>query len=296
MLKTIKKYWRVSIMSNKEIIKSYEQICGVLKQNNSEENKQQYLILFKELEIQLNKSFNGKLEQLSYTAKNMREEIRRIDVILSLIKNRQEFRTRMIKDHRKYIGYDPLELDEIEIFDQVGDYESYKNNLVKANQIIVNLIRSGKKLKSLKSQLERNPKNADYLNVEISNLQKIRTEQIEELKKDADVLEDLYNYCLTAPFNEENAYIEYILIKLNPKSELKINLGMDNKRAIKNRKSQETIEVKKEMPELKSIGSVRPNNIFMRLEKASKEITDINIPTNGLIEQEESIKVNVNEL
>ena len=283
-------------MSNKEIIRSYEQICGTLKQKNTEDVKQQYLILFKELEIQLNKSFDEKIEQLSYTAKNLREEIKRVDVILSLIKNRREFRNRMISDHRKFLGYDPLELNEIDLFNQVEDFEAYKNNLIKANQIIINLIRSGKKLKTYKSQLERNPKNASYLNDEIAKLQRTRLAQVEELKSSGDVLEDLYNYCLTAPFNEENAYIEYILIKINPKSELKINLSMCNKRTIKSHKDNSSKQVCDSMPKLGKIGSVKPNNILTKLEEAVKENKDINLPTNGLIVQESDIKIKVSEL
>lgn len=282
-------------MSNKEIIRSYEQICGVLKQNNTEDTKQQFLILFKELEIQLNKSFNEKIDQLSYTAKNLREEIRRVDVILSLIKNRQEFRNRMINDHRRFLGYDPLELDDIEIFKQVKDFEAYKNNLVKANEIMVNLIRTGKKLRSYKNQLERNPKNAIYLNKEIAKLQQTRLQKIEDLKNNSEVIDDLYSYCLTAPFNEENAYIEYILIKINPKSELKINLNLDNKRNIRTRNNEEK-QVQETMPDLKQLGSVKPNNFLTKLEEATKKNKDINIPTNGLIDQEEIIKVDIGEL
>lgn len=283
-------------MSNKEIIKSYEQTCNILKQNNTEDTKQQYLIIFKELEIQLSKSFSEKLEQLSYTAKNLREEIRRVDAILALIKNRREFRTRMISDHRKYIGYDPLDLEPIEIFEQVDDYESYKNNLIKADKIIIDLLRSEKKLKSFNAQLERNPKNADYLNAEIYKLQHLRDELIEKLKSNSDILDDLYNYCLTAPFNEENAYLEYILIKINPKSELKINLNADNKRSIKSRKKIESKEVGENIPRLVELGSVKPNTIFDKFKTALIKNKNVNIPTNGLIDQDETIKIDNDKL
>lgn len=282
-------------MSNKDIIKSYEQICSSLKQNKNEEIKQQFLIIFKELELQLNKTFNQKIDQLSYTAKNLREEIRRIDVILSLIKNRKEFRNRMIQDHRKYIGYDPLELDTIELFDQVNDFETYKNNLVKANDLVVGLIRTGKKLKTLKSQLERNPKNSSYLNAEIAKLQALRVKQIEELKSNTEVMDDLYSYCLTAPFNKENAYIEYLMIKTNQKSELKINLISDNKRNVKSRDKKE-VKVENKMPEIRQLGAVKPNNIFDTLNKAMESNKDINFPTNGLVQEEDIIKIDTNDL
>ena len=283
-------------MDNKEILKSYEQICSMLKQNKTEEVKQQFLILFKELEIQLNKTFDEKMEQLSYTARNLREEIKRIDVIMSLIKNRREFRTRMISDHKKFLGYEPLELDEIEAFEQIEDFMQYKQNLMDANKIMIDLIKSGKKLKGLRSQLERNPKNSNYINTEIEKISRARTELFDILKNNEAVLEDIYSYCLTAPFNEENAYIEYILIKLNPKSELKINLNEDNKRSIKSRMPKEESKPQDIMPVIDNIGSVKPNNLLDNLTEAVNENNDINIPTNGLVENENTIQITEEEL
>lgn len=283
-------------MNNKDIIRSYEQICSSLKSDKSEENKQRYLILFKELEIQLSRSFEEKMELLSYTARSLKEEIKRVDSIISLFTYRREFRARMIRDHKNYIGYEPLELEPLEVLSHEDDYRQYRDNLITADRIITGLIKSGKRLKTLNASLERNPRNKNVINSEIKEIQDARTKDLESLKNDKEVLEDLYNYCLTAPFNEENAYIEYIMIKMNPRSELKINLNKDNKRAVRSKKSGEEIKPVDEMPTTASIGSVKPNSIVNALNESKKEMSDINIPSNGILEDTQIIKIDTSKL
>ena len=44
-------------MNNKAIFRSYNLACDSIKSDNSEENKQRYLIIFNELEIILNQRY-----------------------------------------------------------------------------------------------------------------------------------------------------------------------------------------------------------------------------------------------
>lgn len=279
-------------MSNKEIIRAYEDAVKALKKDKTEDNKQKFLIMFKELELQLTKSFDTKMEQLSYTAKSIRDEIKRVEVILSLINNRREFRNRMVSDYIKFIGYEPVDLDSLMVLDEESDYVAYRTNLIVANEIILDLIKSGKRLQFLKKSVEKKNRNKSQIESEIKRLQDYRKDKFDELRSNGNVIEDLYNYCLTAPFNEENAYIEYILIKINPKSELKINLS-DNKREVKKRSTQDKTIVDA-MPDIIKLGSVRPTNILQRMEEAVKEHKDINLPTNGLIDNSDDIKIKAN--
>lgn len=279
-------------MSNKEIIRAYEDAVKALKKDKTEDNKQKFLIMFKELELQLTKSFDTKMEQLSYTAKSIRDEIKRVEVILSLINNRREFRNRMVSDYTKFIGYEPVDLDSLMVLDEESDYVAYRTNLIVANEIILDLIKSGKRLQFLKKSVEKKNRNKSQIESEIKELQDYRKDKFDELRSNGNVIEDLYNYCLTAPFNEENAYIEYILIKINPKSELKINLS-DNKREVKKRSTQDKTIVDA-MPDIIKLGSVRPTNILQRMEEAVKEHKDINLPTNGLIDNSDDIKIKAN--
>ncbi len=284
-------------MNYKNLIKSYEQICQSLKTDKSEENKQKFMMLFKELDIQLNKDFDEKMENLSKTAPNLREEIKRVESILSLIQNRKELRNSMIDDFNAFLGYLPQDLEEVSSLEDEKDYVAYKTNLIVANEIVLDLIKSGKKVSTLKNSLtKKRGKNKEKLQTEIESLQKERSEKLEALKTNEKVLADLYDYCLTAPFNEENAYIEYIMIKINPKGELKINLNNVPKRQVKKVEKTEENVILEEMPIVPSLGSVKPNNILKYMEDAVIEFEDIKVPTGGLVDNEEKIKISVKDI
>lgn len=280
---------------NKDLLKSYEQMVLNLKRDSSEEYKQQYLMLFKELELQLNKTFYDSINSLENTGKNLKEEIRRVDLIIKTIMNRQDYRKRMIKEHKELLGYEPLDLVVLEELDQVDAYNEYKNNLMTANNILVELIRSGKRLKSLEAQILRNPKNYDFIKAEIKALKKSRNDTLASLKNNKSVLEDLYNFALTAPYNEENAYINYLIIKIKPLDNRVINDY--HKRIIRGYKKEEKKEVvKNELPKLQKIGSVKPNGYISNLEKAMQDFDDVELPTNGLLEDENTVTIDISSI
>ena len=283
-------------MNNKSIIKNYEQLCTTLKTDTSEETKQRYLILFKELDLQLTKEFEMRLEKMGTTASNLREEIKRIENILSLIKYRSEFRTRMVEDYTKFLGYKPVDLDELTPLDDEADYVAYKTNLIVANEIILDLIKSGKKVGSLKNQLNKRGKNKAEIQKNIDAIQTERGEKLEALRANEAVLNDLYDYCLTAPFNEENAYIQYIMIKINPKGVLKINLNRTPTRTVKKHEMAADNKPLEEMPIVPSLGSVRPNNMLKYMEDTITEFEDLNVPTNGLIDNTTEIKIDSKDI
>jgi len=106
-------------MNIKELMKQYDLLCQNCNKSASEENKQQYLILFKELELSLNKEFHEIMENMSYTAKNIKEEINKTDKIIKEIEKRQNRRNKMSADHKKIMGYEPLNLKVIDEFDLI---------------------------------------------------------------------------------------------------------------------------------------------------------------------------------
>lgn len=279
-------------MNNKNIIKNYEQVCSLLRNDKTEETKQRFLIIFKELDIQLTKEFKAKLESLSETAPTIKMEVARIEEILSAIKERKNLQERMLEDYIHYLGYKPVDMEIIPELEDEADYIAYRANLIVANEIISDLIKSGKRVNSLKANLAKK-KNKDGLEAEIDSIQKDRAEKLETLKSNEAVLNDLYEYCLTAPFNEENAYIEYILIKINPRGTLKIDLSK-TKRNIKKRNEEKKTPLE-EMPMTTMIGSVRPNNMLKVMEETVAAFDDINVPTNGLIGTTEKIEVDIKD-
>jgi hypothetical protein len=283
-------------MNNKAIIKSYEEACNLLKKDKSEDAKQKFLIIFKELDLQLNKELEERIEKLEATAPNLREEINRIEGILSLIKYRCESRTKMVNDYKMYIGYEPVDLVEVPHLEDEKDYVAYKTNLIVANEIVTDLIKSGKRVSALKEQLKKRGKNKIQIQKEIEELQNERGEKLEALKSNSGVLDDLYDYCLTAPFNEENAYIEYLMIKLNPSGILKINLKKTPKRTVKKHEVEADTRPLEEMPIVPSIGSVRPNNMLKYMEETALQFDDVTIPSNGLIDNNSAVKVNAKNI
>lgn len=283
-------------MNIKNIIKSYEQICQIIKNDKSEDTKQRFIILFRELDLQLNNDFEEKLDKYSSTAPNLREEIKRVERILSLMDNRKEFRNSMVDDFKTFIGYAPADMLEIPALESEKDYVAYKTNLIVGNEIVLDLIKSGKKVAQLKNQLKRSRKNKKQIEENINEIQKDRSAKLEALKSNEEVLNDLYTYCLTAPFNEENAYIEYIMIKINPKGELKINLNNKPKRTVKRPEERSDNKPLEEMPIVPSLGTVRPNNMLKYMEETVAAFEDITVPTNGLVENSEKINISKKEI
>ena len=284
-------------MNNKSIIKNYEQTCALLSKDKSEEAKQRFLIIFKELDLQLNKDLANNIEKLSYTASNLREEIRRIEAILSYLSYRREVREKMTNDYRSIIGYNPKDLEEIPHIDDEKDYVAYKTNLIVANEIISSLIKSGKRVSDLKKQFSKRGKKKEEIEKSIESIQKSRSEKLEELRSNTEVLNDLYDYCITAPFNEENAYIQYIMIKMNPNGVLKVNVNRTPTRQVK-KQEVEVVDTKPmdSMPMVPNLGSVRPNNILKYMEDTVQKFDDINVPTNGLIDNTSNINVNSKDI
>lgn len=279
-------------MNNKNIIKGYEQICALLKNDKSEEVKQKYIIIFKELDLQLNNQLTKIIEDLSYTGKTLKDEIKRVESIIAALKYRRNFREKMAEEYLKLIGYKPIELLEIKELEFENDYIAYKQNLSEGLSIITELMKTGKKVNELKQQASKKSKNKTQLLKEADKLQQDRSAKIELLKQNEEVVNDLYDYCITAPFNEENAYIQYILIKINPKSTLKIKLGNTPNRAVKKQEAKETEKkVQEEMPIIPSLGSVRPNNMLKYMEEATENFDDINLPTNGLLENTKKVQI-----
>lgn len=277
-------------MDNRNIIKRYQQVCAELKTDKSEDAKQKYLIIFKELDLQLNNELETGIERNSYTGSTLRDEIKRIEAILSMLKYRREFRSKMTDEYVRFIGYNPIDLEELPHMEDEPDYVAYKTNLIIANEIMSDLIKSSKRVNSLKNSITK--KNKTKLLKELEALQDERSSKLQSLKDNKEVLDDLYDYCITAPFNDENAYIQYLLIKISPSGTLKIKLGDTPKRNIKkHEQNNSSVKPTGDMPIIPQIGSVRPNNILKYMEDSVSKFDDIVVPTNGLIDNTTEVQI-----
>ena len=252
----------------RNIIKNYNETVKSIKKNPSEDNKQKFLIIFRKLDIQLNKELSTIISKKSRLGKTLEKEIDRLEDIINATTYRESFRNSMLEDYKDIIGYKPKNLMGIPF--KTEEYQKYLNNLKKT-------------LNKKKS------KNKKKVQTEIDKIQRERAKKIDKLKNNQDVVHALYDFIIAAPYSEENSYIEYLLIKIN--SFKKRDEEKESKK--KSKVSLDSILNVTDLKDIPNIGSVRPVNILNHLEDAKKKHKDLNLPSSGLLEKEKKIKVDL---
>lgn len=187
------------------IVKRYAEVLNKLKKNNSEENKQNFLIIFNELDLQLNNELKKEVEDSKVKGKTLDEEINRVNNILSSINIREKNHKIMYDNYVKYIGYKPKNMRKIPFEKDKDEYMEYVSNLTLGNDSINKLLDYEYELKKLEKKGARK--------IKIKNTIEARDKKLKELKRSKKVLESLYKYIIDAPYDEKNAYISFILIK-----------------------------------------------------------------------------------
>ena len=272
----------------RNIIKNYNETVKSIKKNPTEDNKQKFLIIFRELDIQLNKELNTIISKKSKLGKTLEKEIDRLEDIINATTYRENFRNSMLDDYKAIIGYKPKNLIGIPF--KTEDYQKYLNNLKDGNEIVDSLIKDGITVNNLKKTLNKKKnKNKKKVQSEIDKIQRERAKKIDKLKNNQDVVHALYSFIIAAPYSEENSYIEYLLIKINS-----FKKGSEEKETKKKDKvALDSILNITDLKDVPNIGSVRPVNILNHLEEAKKKHKDLNIPSSGLLEKEKKIKVDL---
>ena len=274
----------------RNIIKNYNETVRKIKKNSNEDNKQKFLIIFRELDIQLSKELNLIISKKSKLGKTLDKEIERMESIINAATYRNNFRKSMMNDYDAIIGYKPETLMNVPF--ETKEYEEYLNNLKEGNEIVNHLIKEGITVGNLKKTLNKKKnKNKKKVQDEIDEIQKERAKTIDKLKNNKEVVSALYNFIISAPYSEENAYIEYLLIKINSfdkEEEEKIKKA-DKKKEKLSLDSILNLDDKK----INSIGSVKPVNILNHLSDAKEKYKDLNLPNAGLLENEKKIKVDI---
>ena len=274
----------------RNIIKNYNETVKKIKKNKTEDNKQKFLIIFRELDIQLNKELTTIISKKSRLGKTLDKEIERIEDIINATTYRENFRESMLDDYNDIIGYKPENLMVIPF--KTDDYVSYLNNLKEGNDIVNHLIQEGITVNNLKKILNKKKnKNKKKVQDEIDKIQKERAITIDKLKNSPEIVEALYNFIISAPYSEENAYIEYLLIKIN-------SFNKEEKEETKGDKKKEKLSLDSilnisDVKGINSIGSVKPVNLLNHLSDAKEKFGDLNLPTAGLLENEKKIKVDI---
>ena len=189
----------------------------------------------------------------------------------------------MVNDYKKIIGYKPKKLNEIPY-----KKDSYEKELEKYKfgyEIIEDVMKKGLSVTNLKETLSKKKRGKKKIEDNIKKLQKERAISLDKLKNNKEVLDALYNFTISAPFSEENSYIEYLLIKINEPSAEETEIKKEEKPKIK---LSSIIEGLEEPPEIEY---QRPTNILDEMKKAVEKYGDINIPNYSLVSSEPKVKI-----
>ena len=270
-------------MDNKNIIKNYNETVKSLKKDKSEEKQQQFIIIFNELDLQLNKELERIVISKDNKCSSLEEEIDKLETIVRAIEYRENFRSNMVNDYKKIIGYKPKKLNEIPY-----KKDSYEKELEKYKfgyEIIEDVMKKGLSVTNLKETLSKKKRGKKKIEDNIKKLQKERAISLDKLKNNKEVLDALYNFTISAPFSEENSYIEYLLIKINEPSAEETEIKKEEKPKIK---LSSIIEGLEEPPEIEY---QRPTNILDEMKKAVEKYGDINIPNYSLVSSEPKVKI-----
>ena len=269
-------------MDNKNIIKNYNDTVKASKKDKSEEKKQQFIIIFNELDLQLNKELERIIVSKDKKSTSLEEEIDKLETIIRAIEYRENFRKNMVNDYKKIIGYKPKKLNEIPYSKETyeKDLEKYKFGY----EIIEDVMKKGLSVTNLKETLSKKKRGKKKIEDNIKKLQKERAISLDKLKNNKEVLDALYNFTISAPFSEENSYIEYLLIKINEPT----NEEEEKKEEKPKLKLSSVIEGLEDPPEIEYL---RPTNILDEMKKAVEKYGDINIPNYSLVSREPKVKI-----
>lgn len=269
-------------MDNRNIIKNYNDTVKTCKKDKSEEKKQQFIIIFNELDLQLNKELSRIVKSKDNKSTSLEEEIDKLETIIRAIEYRENFRENMVNDYKKIIGYKPKKLNVIPY--TKDEYEKELEKYRFGYEIIEDVMKKGLSVTNLKETLSKKKRGKKKIEDNIKKLQKERAISLDKLKNNQEVLDALYNFTISAPFSEENSYIEYLLIKINEPT----NEEEEKKEEKPKLKLSSVIEGLEDPPEIEYL---RPTNILDEMKKAVEKYGDINIPNYNLVSSEPKIKI-----
>ena len=159
-------------MDNKNIIKNYNDTVKASKKDKSEEKKQQFIIIFNELDLQLNKELERIIVSKDKKSTSLEEEIDKLETIIRAIEYRENFRKNMVNDYKKIIGYKPKKLNEIPY-----SKETYEKELEKYKfgyEIIEDVMKKGLSVTNLKETLSKKKRGKKKIEDNLKKLQKER--------------------------------------------------------------------------------------------------------------------------
>lgn len=272
----------------------YNDIKDKYLKDNSVNVKEDLLAKLIEMDYAFNESYEKDLDVLFPMTTTLSKEEVRLENLISYVEKNVNIQNDLISEYKKLTG-DVIELSYLKYSDNIKEFKTRLSNIRK----ILNIIDDIKEL---------------YISDSTKNEFKIKTHANKLLKKE--YLNLLYEFCLIDKIDVDNIDIDKLIndnLKGNNDNydiEVKDDKEIDEKNEekediveikereedIKEEEKQEENKILTSMPKIDKIGSVVPVNVFESLKKASNELPDVVLPSNGLKDSENDIFLDTKDM
>lgn len=286
---------------NLELKEKYKTIKNALIIEPNEKLLEEYKKLLDQLDSEESKKYLEEYNNYSFMTLTLEEEEERLSNLIKLITERKNSQENFKEDY-KYITNTELEsLTEIKNQDKLTDFNTRLSNLRLCLNTKQELIEIRDKRKELTSTSPNN-KTAKQL----AKLDKKENNLIDRLL-DEPILMLLYEFCIIDTFEKDNLNLEELVNNLINSSEIKREKKELVVEEIKEDQPQETPNeeakekdykseiIPEDMPILTQIGTVKPVNIMKKLEETQEELNSVNLPSMGLLNNDNKVKLDSNE-
>lgn len=286
---------------NLELKEKYKTIKNALIIEPNEKLLEEYKKLLDQLDSEESKKYLEEYNNYSFMTLTLEEEEERLSNLIKLITERKNSQENFKEDY-KYITNTELEsLTEIKNQDKLTDFNTRLSNLRLCLNTKQELIEIRDKRKELTSTSPNN-KTAKQL----AKLDKKENNLIDRLL-DEPILMLLYEFCIIDTFEKDNLNLEELVNNLINSSEIKREkkelvveeLPKDQPQETPNEEAKEkdykSEIIPEDMPILTQIGTVKPVNIMKKLEETQEELNSVNLPSMGLLNNDNKVKLDSNE-
>lgn len=260
----------------------YDELKNKYLKNNSVNLKEEVKNKLIELDYEINREYEEKLNKDFSMTTTLDKEEKRLEKLISFINEKKEEQKRLIDEYEKLTGL-TIELSYLKYSDKLTYYKKR-----------LELVRS---FLEIKDELTLILKDTNGMN----NL-KVKSLKNKLMKKD--MLNLLYEFCLIDSLDIKDIDVYKIIENktVEPKekvedSKTKPETVSEQAKEIKKPTNEEVVKEEKEeeikifsaMPKIEKLGTVSPVNVFESINKTKESLPDVVIPSNGLVDDKNDI-------
>ena len=260
----------------------YDELKNKYLKNNSVNLKEEVKNKLIELDYEINREYEEKLNKDFSMTTTLDKEEKRLEKLISFINEKKQEQKRLIDEYEKLTGL-TIELSYLKYSDKLTYYKKR-----------LELVRS---FLEIKDELTLILKDTNGMN----NL-KVKSLKNKLMKKD--MLNLLYEFCLIDSLDIKDIDVYKIIENktVEPKEKLedsktKPETVSEQAKEIKKPTNEEVVKEEKEeeikifsaMPKIEKLGTVSPVNVFESINKTKESLPDVVIPSNGLVDDKNDI-------